>query len=241
MRTFDDSFLQSRQSLNEKDNRNLTERSQMKKYIRTNIFPIVIEAIFILSCLIVPREHYIYTNFCFYLILAIYFLCRKDFSFKEWLHHLKSGKRFWKHVALTALGFIGGFVITMVLENLFPDWDTGMIGLRRNSWITLIIFAISTVLLPPIVEETFFRKNMISFENKAALIMTALLGMFMYALEHSLAVWGIFLTMIWALPLSISYIKTKNVYVPMTAHLIGNLLGNGLDVVYTMIALISNK
>ena len=48
------------------------------------------------------------------------------------------------------------------------------------------------------------------------------------------------LTMIWALPLSISYIKTKNVYVPMTAHFIGNLFGNGIDIIFTIIAMISN-
>ena len=77
----------------------------MKKYVKTNIFPIIVEVIFIISCFIVPREYYIYTNFCFYLILAIYFGCRKDFSIKEWLHSLKSGKKFWKHVILTALQF----------------------------------------------------------------------------------------------------------------------------------------
>ena len=194
----------------------------MKKYVKTNIFPIIVEVIFIISCFIVPREYYIYTNFCFYLILAIYFGCRKDFSIKEWLHSLKSGKKFWKHVILTALGFIGAFVITIVLEGVFTEFDTGMIGLRRNSWITLIIFAISTILLPPIVEETFYRKNMISFENKVALIITTLLGMLMYALEHSIAVWGIFLTMIWALPLSISYIKTKNIISNIFLHSLWN-------------------
>ena len=212
----------------------------MKDYIKVNIFPIIIEVIFIISCFIVPREYYIYTNFFFYLILAIFFLCRKDFSLKEWLHNLKSGKKFWKHVILTALGFIGAFVITMVLESIFSNLNTGMIGLRRNSWITLIIFTISTILLPPVVEETFFRKNMISLKNKVVLICTTLLGMLMYALEHSLATWGILLTMIWALPLSISYIKTKNVYVPMTAHFIGNLFGNGIDVIFTIVAMISN-
>lgn len=212
----------------------------MKKYIKTNIFPIIVEVIFIISCFIVPKEYYVCTNFCFYLILAIYFWIRKDFSLKEWIHNLKSGKKFWKQVILTSLGFIGAFVITMVLESIFSDIDTGMVGLRRNSWITLIIFAISTILLPPIVEETFFRKNMISFESKVVLIITTLFGMSMYALEHSLAVWGIFLTMSWALPLSISYIKTKNVYVPMTAHFIGNLFGNGIDIVFTINAMISN-
>lgn len=211
----------------------------MGKYIKANIFPIIVEVIFIISCFIVPREYYIYTNFFFYLILTVYFWCRKDFSIKEWLHNLKSGKMFWKQVVLTAMGFISAFAITMVLESIFSDLNTGMIGLKRNSWITLIIFAISTILLPSIVEETFFRKNMISFENKGVLIITTILSMLMYALEHSLAVWGIFLTMIWALPLSISYIKTKNVYVPMTAHFIGNLLGNGIDVVFTIIAMIS--
>ena len=96
----------------------------------------------------------------------------------------------------------------------------------------------STILLPAVVEETFYRKNMISFENKTVLMITTILSMLLYALEHSLAPWGIFLTMLWALPLSISYIKTRNVYVPMTAHFIGNLLGNGASVVFAIVALI---
>ena len=212
----------------------------MKKFLKANLFPIIIEVIFIISCFVVPKEYYIYTNFCFYLILAIYFWCRKEFSLKNWMSNLKNGKAFWKAVLFTTLGFVGAFVITTILETVFPDFNTGMIGLRRNSWITLTIFAISTILLPPIVEETFYRKSIISFENKAVLIITTVLGMLLYALEHFLTVWGIFLTMIWALPLSISYIKTKNVYVPMTAHFIGNLLGNGIDIVFTIIAMISN-
>ena len=104
----------------------------------------------------------------------------------------------------------------------------------------MIVFAMSTILLPPIVEETFYRKSIISFENKAVLIVTTVLGMVLYALEQSFNIWGIFLTMIWALPLSISYIKTKNVYVPMTAHFIGNLSGNGIDIVFTIITMITN-
>lgn len=44
--------------------------------------------------------------------------------------------------------------------------------------------------------------------------------------------------MVWALPLSLSYIKTKNIYVPMTTHFIGNLLGNGMDVIMTIISML---
>ncbi|NBH13181.1 CPBP family intramembrane metalloprotease [Lachnospiraceae bacterium] len=77
---------------------------------------------------------------------------------------------------------------------------------------------------------------MISFESKGILLITTLLSMFLCALEHSITIWGIFLTMIWALPFNISYIKTKNIYVPMTVHFIGNLLGNGTDIIMTVIS-----
>ena len=210
----------------------------MGKYLRKNIIPIIIESVFILSCFIFPKKYFIYTNFIFYLLLLIYFCIKKDFSLKEWLSNIKGGKRFWKQVSITVLLFISAFIITIIMENLFPNYNTGTIALRRDSWLTLTIFAISTIILPAITEETFYRKNMISFQNKRMLISTTLLSMFLYAIEHSLTIWGIFLTMIWALPLSISYIKTKNIYVPMTAHFIGNLLGNGIDVIMTIISMI---
>lgn len=210
----------------------------MSKYIKTNIIPIIIEIVFIISCFIVPKEYFIYTNFLFYLFLLIYFYIKKEFSLKEWLKNIKSGKKFWKQVTITVLLFILAFIITIVLENVFPDCNTGTIALKRDSWLKLIIFAISTILLPAITEETFYRKNMISFKSKGILLITTILGMFLYALEHSLTIWGIFLTMIWALPLSVSYIKTKNIYVPMTAHFIGNLLGNGIDVIMAAISMI---
>ena len=79
---------------------------------------------------------------------------------------------------------------------------------------------------------------MISFKNKTVVVITTILSSFLYAMEHSLTIWGILLTMIWALPLSISYIKTKNIYVSMTAHFIGNVLGNGIDVVLTIISML---
>ena len=95
----------------------------------------------------------------------------------------------------------------------------------------MIPIAASTIILPPIVEEVFYRKNLTSFKNGEILILTTLFSMFAYALEHTFTIWGIFLCMIWALPLSISYIKTKNIYVTMTAHFICNFVVNGIAVV----------
>lgn len=210
----------------------------MSKYIKLNALPIIIEIIFIISCFIVPKEYYIYTNFVFYLSLLMIFIVRKEFSLKEWIKNIKSGKKFWKQVIITSLFFILAFGVTIVLENMFPKFNTGTIGLKRDNWFKLILFTVSTIIFPAITEETFYRKNLISFKSKSILLITTILSMLLFAFEHSLAIWGIFLTMIWAIPLSVSYIKTKNIYVPMTAHFIGNLLGNGVDVIMTIIAMI---
>lgn len=208
------------------------------KYVEKNFFPIMAEALFICCCLAAPKEYLIYLDFLFYALLALYFYIRKDFSLKEWMDALKSGKKFWVQVIRTILFFALSFALTSTLEKIFPDLDKGMLLLRAKSRLELFLFAASTIVLPPIVEETFYRKNLISFKSDRILISTTLLGMILYALEHALMPWGIFLCMIWALPLSISYIKTKNIYVPMTAHLICNLIINGITVVQLFVFVI---
>ena len=173
------------------------------KYIKLNIFPIIAEAIFVLACLLF-QGYYIYINFLFYIVLAIYFWLRKDFSIKEWIASVKGRNTFWKQVMLTILFFCLAFVFTNILENLFPYLGTGMILLKVNNWLELFLFVASTIILPPIVEEVFYRKNLTSFKNGKILILTTLFSMFLYAIEHALTIWGIFLCMIWALPLSVS-------------------------------------
>lgn len=200
-------------------------------YIRSNILPITLECLFVLCCLLFETQYYIYINFLFYISLVIYFYNRKDFSLREWITNLKSGKKFCKQVVLTILFFAFSFILTSILESVFPKLDDGMIPLKADNWLKLILFVASTIILPPIAEEMFYRKSLICFKDKKTLIFTTVFSMFLYALEHSFTLWGIFLCMIWALPLSISYIKTKNVYVPMTAHFICNIMVNGITVI----------
>ena len=73
------------------------------KYIKDNFVPIFIELLFVVSCFIVEKQFYIYTNFCFYLLLAVYFYIRKDLSIKEWYKAIKSGKKFFIQVILTVV------------------------------------------------------------------------------------------------------------------------------------------
>ena len=165
------------------------------------------------------------------MMLAMYFCRRKDFSIIKWWNSLKGGSAFWKQVILTMFFFILAFIFTNILENMLPNLNAGMIKLRADNYLKLALFTVSTIILAPIVEEVFYRKNLIYFKNRKILILTTMFSMFLYALEHAFTIWGIFLCMIWALPLSISYIKTKNIYVTMTAHFISNMLVNGITII----------
>lgn len=127
--------------------------------------------------------------------------------------------------------FIFAFIFTNILENMLPHLNAGMIKLRADNYLKLALFTVSTIILAPIVEEVFYRKNLIYFKNRKILILTTIFSMFLYALEYTFTIWGIFLCMIWALPLSISYIKTKNICVTMTAHFICNMIVNGITII----------
>lgn len=216
------------------DSNNQTNSSYFKKLIP----PVLWEIIFLYSCFSLPEHYCIYTNFIFYLGIIIYFLALGDFSFTNIAKNLKCGKKFWIPVLWTAVSMITAFLLSAFISSLFPNVDDGMFGLDRDSWPKLILFAISTIIFPPIAEETFYRQACVRFDNKIVLFISSLLGMILYLLEHSIALLGIIETMIVAVPLTISYIKTRNVYVTITAHFIVNLIGNGVSVVFAAIALL---
>ncbi|NFM80162.1 CPBP family intramembrane metalloprotease [Clostridium botulinum] len=157
------------------------------------------------------------------------------FSIKELKANVAKGKKFWVPVALTILGLILAYVVSYLPKMLFPNLNDGMIGLKRDNWIKLILFAISTIIFPSLAEELFYRKALINFQSKTILFVSTIIGLFLFALEHSLSWYGILMAMIWGIPFSISYIKTKNIYIPMMAHFIVDLLGNGSSVIITAI------
>jgi membrane protease YdiL (CAAX protease family) len=167
----------------------------------------------------------------------IYIIVTKNFSFSEWIDNLKKGKKFWIPVVLTVIFLAIAFSITMFLQSVFPQIDDGSINLKSKGRLGIFLFALSTIFLPPITEECFFRKNLIFFNSKTAIITSTLFSMFLYAWEHALTPWGIFLSMIWAVPFSLSYIKTRNIYITITAHFITNLIVNGLDTVFMIFSL----
>ncbi|AZT91701.1 CPBP family intramembrane metalloprotease [Caldicellulosiruptor changbaiensis] len=64
--------------------------------------------------------------------------------------------------------------------------------------------------------------------SRRIFILSSIISILLYAVEHSYKPLGIFTAALWGIPFTITYIKTKNIYIPMTAHLICNFVGNGI-------------
>jgi membrane protease YdiL (CAAX protease family) len=58
--------------------------------------------------------------------------------------------------------------------------------------------------------------------------LTSIIAIILYSSEYSLRSLGLLICSVWAVPFTISYIKTNNIYIPMKAHFICNLTMNGL-------------
>lgn len=202
----------------------------MLKYLKHNIVPLCLEGILVI-CIMAFPEYLLLVNFFFYLGLVMYFIICKDFSIQEMKENICAGKKFWIIVFFTAAALVISFAITSVIEMLLPDINNGMGLLKVHNRFELLIFAMSTIILSPLAEELFYRKSLICFEFKKQMPILIIVSGWLFALEHSLAPLGILIALIWSIPLMVSYIKTKNVYVVIIAHFICNFVVNGLDVI----------
>lgn len=206
----------------------------MYHYVRRIAIPVILEVIFIVSCFVLPRHLFVYSNTAFFVALLGYIIATKSMSMHQWYRALAGGWHFWRQVVITLVCAAGAFGATSLLEQAFPHLATGAITMPVKTAGELLLFALSTIVLPAIVEETIFRKQMICLASRTAIICTTLLSAILFAAEHFVAPWGVLLGMVWALPFSLAYSMTRNVYVPMTAHAIASILINGPTVVMAL-------
>jgi membrane protease YdiL (CAAX protease family) len=214
------------------------ENSIKDKNYWIKIIPVIVwHILYLVFCNLFDKYTRVYFDLAFYLGIACYFFILRDWRFSEWKNALKIGKKIWIPVLFTILGMASmfglGFIITMIFSNI----NNGMSVFSVNNWSTLIAFIFVTIFLPPISEEVFYRKAIIAFDSKIVLIITTIVSTFLFSSEHSLIPIGFFQASLWAIPLSIAYIKTKNIYVCMTAHFLCNFVINGMTVIITAIKL----
>lgn len=213
--------------IKEEENREyeLLLNKEKDNYWKKNLFPMILIVCFIFFSFFGSADFLIYSSFSFHFILFLYFIIGKDFSFASWWQNIKEGGRFWFSVCFASLLLAIGFFGTSILRDLFPAVCDGFIRLKIDGIFDLVFFVSNFVFLVPIVEELFFRYCLISTEHRNFTGITLVLSLIFYGFSHGVSFWGIVITTLWALPLSIVYIKTRNVYLTITAHLFVNVIG----------------
>lgn len=213
----------------------LEETKRQRKYL---IIPIIWHLIYLIFSGSFDSTHRVYYDLMFYLVLSIYFILIDSISFKNLWNEWKKGKKFWLPVVYTLIAMVTAFGVGSLISGLLPNINDGIGAFKIVNLPTLFAFAITTILLPPIAEESFYRKGIINFDNNISLLLTSVIGILLYASEHSLKPLGFLIAIIWAVPFTISYIKTKNIYITITAHFICNLVFNGMTVVSIIIKML---
>ena len=213
----------------------LEETKSQSRYL---IIPIIWHLIYLIFSGSIDSTQRVYYDLAFYLGLSIYFILIGSISLKRLWSEWKKGKKFWLPVIYTLIAMVAAFGVGSLISGLFPNTKDGIGAFKIVNLPTLLAFAITTILLPPIAEEAFYRKGIIIFDNKISLWLTSIIGILLYASEHSLKPLGLLIAIIWALPFTLSFIKTKNVYITITAHFICNLVFNGMTVVFVIMKML---
>ena len=96
------------------------------------------------------------------------------------------------------------------------------------------------IILKPVAEELFFRKAIIKYGSRKKVIAFTVLSLLLCALSRAHGLIGIAEWMLMALPVTIAYVATRNIYISLTAHVLFEFYDNIYAVVY-MIARIFKR
>jgi membrane protease YdiL (CAAX protease family) len=149
---------------------------------------------------------------------------------------------FWIPVALTFFGlYLADFLKTNIIPSWFPMTRDGTVQIiYHNELGPTLLYAVMMIILKPVAEELFFRKAIIKFGSRKKVIAFTVLSLLLCALSRAHGLIGIAEWMLMALPVTIAYVATRNIYISLTAHVLFEFYDNIYAVVY-MIARIFKR
>ena len=219
-------------------------KEENKNPIRTLLFPLLWEAAFVASCLVIvlrnDKRHYgvtLYLMCFFYLGILIWY--RKEFSLKAFFKNFADTRGFLLPVFCSAAGIaFAHALMKSICSDLFPG-DLKMVYplAYGNSILQTLLFAFTVMVLKPVASELFYRKGMIRSAGGGLMILLAILGCVLEAVAASAAPLGLLEAVVLAIPLVIAYCVTKNIYVTLFVHLIFAVIVNMPDVIYDFMRL----
>ena len=90
------------------------------------------------------------------------------------------------------------------------------------------------IIIKPVAEELFFRKAIIRFGSKKKVLAFTLMSLVLCALSRAHGLLGIAEWILMALPVTIAYVATRNIYISLMAHVLFEFYDNIYDVVYAI-------
>jgi hypothetical protein len=151
-------------------------------------------------------------------------------------------KRFWIPVAITFGGLlICNYIKTNLIQANYPLIKDGYVNIyMHNNIVSTIFYAIMMMVMKPVAEELFFRKALIKFGSKKRVLALTIISLLLCAITRAHGLLGIAEWVLMALPVTIAYLVTRNIYVSVMAHVAFEFYDNIYSVVYA-IARILNR
>jgi membrane protease YdiL (CAAX protease family) len=149
---------------------------------------------------------------------------------------------FWIPVALTFFGlYIANFIRVSIIPEIFTGQRDGTVQIiYRNELGPTLLYAVMMIILKPVAEELFFRKAIIKFGSTKKVVAFTVLSLLLCALSRAHGFLGILEWVIMALPVTVAYVATRNIYISLMAHVLFEFYDNIYSVVY-MIARIFKR
>ncbi|MBR6224984.1 MAG: CPBP family intramembrane metalloprotease [Firmicutes bacterium] len=142
---------------------------------------------------------------------------------------------FWIPVALTFFGlYLADFLKTNIIPSWFPMTRDGTVQIiYHNELFPTFIYAVMMIVIKPVAEELFYRKALIRYGSKKKVLAFTILSLLLCALSRAHGLLGIAEWMLMALPVTIAYLATRNIYISLMAHVLWEFYDNIYSVIYT--------
>ena len=198
--------------------------------------PLLWELALVIATIVVPKQAF-NLFFIFYLGLLIYFyFIHKQFSFRKMRRHIVKIVDFCLTVARTSFGMIGAGKLKDYITMTFSyDIDDHVINIIvENDLVPTLVYAFMMIIMKPVAEEFFYRRALISFDNKKKTAILTVVSLLLCSIARAHGWLGLAEWMLMALPVTIAYLLTRNVYVTVMAHVLFELYDNAYEVAYVV-------
>ena len=182
--------------------------------------PLLLELCFVILIRVVSLETRLYLYFVFYALLVLFF--HEALSLKHFREGLRWSVRDRRITIATAVVMLLVFFFHEKLNAflfLHISRSPGLVSVKTSTLPEYVLYAVTMSILMPLAEGMFFRKALVSFENRQLTAVTTVFGLLLAVLLYAISPVGVISLLIPLVPVTVCFLLTKNVYLSIIAHL----------------------